>query len=360
MGLEDIFGKELKELKEARQLEKDYWDLADKYDLDSIPGGDHFIILSNKRLSEDADLRKNDTLPWPGIKIHSPLSVEMYNVLKSNEFKEMLKRGEIDGIKVYLYDDPSTKHKEVTIYISLVSMPNLRKLLNILEDKGISIQPAMSAYYHQGYKMVLLNRIPIDPHTGVFVRYSTDFTGKMNIDDIKNIKDRMLSNVDTGDIKNYFDQVITIDRYITDKYRSKIDDQVWRAAADISTPRIVAVPRGWLLNNQYNLDEILRYSSESLKDFYYKLLKNEDPKELRRYSPIIYTFIKLGEIDGTIVAYPNIIISYNWADKKLEAYDIFRAKTVEYDLSNKEDLERISNHPEDELKEFLRYGTVIL
>ena len=132
-----------------------------------------------------------------------------------------------------------------------------------------------------------------------------------------------------------------------------------RTAADISTPRIVAVPRGWLLNDQYNLDRILRYSYESLKDFYYKLLKNEDLKELS--SPIIYnTFIKLGEIDRTIVAYPNIIISYNWADKKLEAYDIFRAKTVEYDLSNKEDLERISNHPEDELKAFLRYRTVIL
>jgi len=355
MGLEDIFGKELKE---ARQLEKDYWDLADKYDLDRILGGDHFIILSNKRLSEDADHQKNDTSPWPGIKIHSPLSVEMYNVLKSNEFKEMLKKGEIDGIKVYLYDDPSTKHKEVTIYISLVSMPNLRKLLNILEDKGISIQPAMSSYYHQGYKMVLLNRIPIDPRTGVFVRYSTDFTGKMNIDDIKNIKDRMISNVDTRDIKNYFNQAIMIDNYITDKYRSKIDDQVWRTAADILTPRIVAVPRGWLLNNQYNLDEILGYSSTSLKDFYHKLLKNKDLKELS--SPTIYTFIKLGGIDGTIVAYPNIIISYDWRDKKLEAYDIFRAKIVEYDLSNKEDLERISNHPEDELKAFLRYGTVIL
>lgn len=357
MGLEDIFGKELKE---ARQLEKDYWDLANKYGLDYVLGGDHFIIISNERLSEDADHRKKDTLPWPGIKIHSPLSIEMYNVLRSYDFIQMLKNREIDGIKVYLYDDPSTKHKEVTIYISLVSMPNLRKFLNILEDKGISIQPAMSSYYHQGYKMLLLNRIPIDPHTGVFVRYSTDFTGKMNIDDIKNIKDRMISNIDTRDIKNYTNQVIMIDRYITDKYRSKIADRMWRTAADISTPRIVAVPRDWLLNNQYNLDEILRYSSESLKDFYYKLLKNEDPKELRRYSPIIYTFIKLGEIDGTIVAYPNIIISYDWADKKLEAYDIFRAKIVEYDLSNKEDLERISNHPEDELKEFLRYGTVIL
>jgi hypothetical protein len=311
-------------------------------------------------LSEDADHRKKDTPPWPGIKIHSPLSVEMYNVLKSYDFIQMLKNSEIDGIKVYLYDDDSSKHKEVTIYISPYSMPNLRKLLNILENNGISIKPALSSYYHQGYEIVLLNRMPIAPDIGIFVRYSTDFTGKMNIDDIKNIKDRMISNVDTRDIKNYINQVIMIDDYITDKYRSKIDDRVWRTAADISTPRIVAVPRSWLLNNQYNLDEILRYSYESLKDFYYKLLKNEDPKELRRYSPTIYTFIKLGEIDGTIVAYPNIIISYNWADKKLEAYDIFRAKTVEYDLSNKEDLERISNHPEDELKAFLRYGTVSL
>ena len=354
MGLENIFGKEIKG---ARQLGEYYLNLADKYGLDYLGGGGNFLVLSNKRLSEDADHRKKDTPPWPGIKIHSPLSVEMYNVLRSNDFIQMLKNGEIDGIKVYLYDDPSSKHKEVTIYISLGSMPNLGKLLNILEKNGISIQPALSSYYHQGYKMVLLNRIPIDPHAGVFVRYSTDFTGKMNISDIKNIRDRMMSN---KDIKNYINQVIMIDDYIADKYKSKIDDRVWRAAEDILSPRIVAVPRGWLLNNQHNLDEILRYSSTSLKDFYYKLLKNVDPKELRRYPPTIYTFIKLGKIDGTIVAYPNIIISYDWRDKKLEAYDIFRAKIVEYDLSNKEDIERISNHPEDELKEFLRYGTVRL
>jgi hypothetical protein len=43
MGLEDIFGKKLKELKEARQLEKDYWDLANRYGLDYVPGGFHEV-----------------------------------------------------------------------------------------------------------------------------------------------------------------------------------------------------------------------------------------------------------------------------------------------------------------------------
>jgi len=306
MGLEDIFGKELKELKEARQLEKDYWDLADKYGLDYISGYDHFLVLANKRLSEDADHRKKDTPPWPGIKIHSPLSVEMYNVLKSNEFKEMLKNGEIDGIKVYLYDDPSTKHKEVTIYISPDSMPNLGKLLNILEsilkNSGIYIQPVIPSYHD----IVYLNRMHIVPNVGIFVRYSTDFTGKMNIDD-----------------------------YIIGRYRGKIDDHVWRTAADDSYPYIVAVSRSWLLNNQYKLNDILRDSST------------------------IYTFITLKRInEETIVPNPNIILSYDDYKQQLKAYKVLDATTVEYDLSNIDDLERISNRPTERLYEFLKYGTI--
>jgi hypothetical protein len=300
MGLEDIFGKEIKG---ARQLGEYYLNLASKYDLDYLGGDGIFLVLANKRLSEDADHRKKDTPPWPGIKIHSPLSVEMYNVLRSYDFIQMLKNGEIDGIKVYQYgdDDPFLKPKEVTIYISLDSMPNLGKLLNILEKNGIFIQPALSSYYQQGYKMVLLNKMSIAPYAGVFARFSADFTEKMNIDAIKNIRDSMMANIDTNDINNYLEQVRRIDDDITAKYRSKIDDRVWRAAVDISRPRIVGVPRSWLLYNQYNLDEILRNSDASLKDFYYKLWKNADPKELLRYSPTIYTFITLKEIGGTIV-----------------------------------------------------------
>ena len=350
MGLEDIFGKELKE---ARQLGEYYWDLADKYGLDYIPGVGNFIILSNKRLSEDSDHRKSDTPPRPGIKIHSPLSVEMYNILNSDEFKEMLKNREIDGIKVYLYDDPSTKHKEVTIYISPYSMPNLGKLLNILKNERISIQPVIPSYHD----IIYLNRIYIVPNEGIFVRYSTDLTGKMNIDDIKNIKDRMISNIDKKDIKNYINQAIMIDDHITDKYRSKIDDQMWRNAADKLRPNIVAVSKSWLLNNQYNLDEILGNSYTSLKDFYYKLWKNADPKELLGYSPTIYTFITLKEIGGTIVPNPNIIISYDNYNKQLEAYSILDAVIVRYDLSNREDRERISDHPKDRLYKFLKNGT---
>jgi len=296
MGLEDIFGKELR---------KDYQDLTNRYGLDYVPGGDHFTILSNKRLSEDADHRKKDTPPWPGIKIHSPLSVEMYNVLKSNKFKEMLKNREIDGIKVYLYGDDDVKHKDVTIYISLDSMPNLGKLLDILEsilkNNGIYIQPVIPSYHD----IVYLNRMYIVPNEGIFVRYSTDFTGKMNIDD-----------------------------YIIYKYRSKIDDHVWRVAADESRPYIVAVSRSWLLNNQYKLDEILRDSSS------------------------IYTFITLKRINReTIVPNPNIILSYDDYNKQLKAYSVLDANTFEYDLSNGEDRERISDHPGDRLYKFLKNGT---
>ncbi len=354
MGLKDIFGKEIKgkEIKRARQLAEYYWDLADKYGLENIPGGDHFLVLANERLSEDADSRKKDTLPWPGIKIHSPLSAEMYNVLMSYDFAQMLKHREIDGIKVYLYDDPFSKHKEVTIYISPYSMPNLGKLLNILEKNGISIQPAIPSYHD----IIYLNRMYIAPNEEVFVRYSTDFTNKMNISDIKKIRDSMMANIDIRDTN----QVIMIDDYIADKYMSKIDDGVWRAAADISRPYIVAVSRSWLLNNKYNLDRILRNSYASLKDFYYKLSKskNVNPKELLKYSPTIYTFIRLGDINGTIVAYPNIIISYDRNNNLLEAYDIFEAKIVKYDLSNEEDIIAISRNPKDRLYEFLKYGAI--
>jgi hypothetical protein len=337
--------------------------LAGKYGLDYLGGGGNFSVLANKRLSEDADHRKKDTPPWPGIKIHSPLSVEMHNVLRSHDFIQMLKNGEIDGFKVYQYgdDDPFLKPKEVTIYISLGSMPNLRKLLNILEKNGIFIQPALSSYYHQGYKMVFLNKMSIAPYAGVFARYSTDFTDKMNVDAIKNIRDSMMANIDTKDINNYINQAIRIDEDIRDKYWSKIDDKVWRAAADISSPRIVVVPRSWLLNNQYNLDEILRNSYASLKDFHYKIWKNADPKELLRYSPTIYTFIILKEISRgsrrTIIPNPHIIISSNGYNN-LEVYNVLDARIDSYDLSNEEDLERISNHPEERLEEFLRYGTV--
>jgi len=323
MGLEDIFGKEIRG---ARQLGEDYQDLVNRNDLDYVPGGGHFIILSNKRLSEDADHRKMGTPPWPGIKIHSPLSVEMYNVLKSDDFIQMLKNGEIDGIKVYLYDDSHTKHKEVTIYMSLYSMPNLGKLLNILENKGISIQPVISSYND----IVYLNRMHIAPNAGIFARYSTDFTGKMNISDIENIKDSMMANIDIKDIN----QVKMIQDYIIGNYMDKIDDQMWRDAADISHPYIVAVSRSWLSKNKENLDYLLRDTSA------------------------IYTFITLKRIDReTIVPNPNIILSYDDYNKKLEAYNVLDARIVD-DLSIEDT--RISDHPEGDLYNFLKYGTADL
>jgi hypothetical protein len=319
MGLEDIFGKELRKYYEKlddkyvslgdtfrKELRKDYENLANNYGLDYWEGSGYFFVSANKRLSEDADHRKINTPPWPGIKIHSPLSVEMYNVLKSDDFKEMLENREIDGIKVYLYRDDETKHKDVTIYVSPDSMPNLRNLLDregILKKNGIDIQPALSYYYDQGSKIVFLNRMPIAPDAGIFARYSTDFTGKMNIDDD-----------------------------IIDKYRNKIDDDVWRVAADKLYPYIVAVSRSWLSKNEGILDYLLRNPS------------------------VIYTFITLKRINReTIAPDPNIILSYDWNNKKLKAYSVLNANTDEYNLSS-EDL-RISDHPKERLENFLQYGT---
>lgn len=298
VGLEDTFRKELK---------KDYKNLANNYGLDYWEGSGYFFVLANKRLSEDADHRKMYTPPWPGIKIHSPLSEKMYEVLKSDGFKEMLKNREIDGIKVYLDSDAKVKHKEVTIYVSLYSMQNLGNLLTILKNKGISIQPSLSSYYHQGSEIVFLNRMPIAPDAGIFARYSTDFTGKMNID-----------------------------KYIIDNYRSKIDDDVLRVAADKSYPYIVAVPKSWLSNNQYKLDDILR-----------------DPSS-------IYTFITLKKIEEPnreiIVPNLNIILSYNNNNKELEAYSVLDANKVELSIEDT----RISDHPKERLKNFLQYGTADL
>jgi len=195
----------------------------------------------------------------------------------------------------------------------------------------------------------------IAPNDEIFARYSTDFTGKMNISDIKNIRNSMMSNIDTKDIN----QIIMIDNYITDNYRSKIDDRVLRAAADISRPYIVVVPRSWLLNNQYNLVEILGNSYVSLRDFYHKLWKSVDLKELLRYSPTIYTFITLKRINRkTTAPNPNIIIRYDRLTKQLEAYSVLDARIYRYDLSNRDDLERISDHPKERLYEFLKYGTI--
>jgi hypothetical protein len=312
MGLEDIFGKELRKYYEnlddkyvslgdtfRKELREDYENLANNHGLDYWEGGGYFLFLANKLLSEDADHRKMYTPPWPGIKIHSPLSVEMYNVLKSNEFKEMLKNREIDGIKVYLYSDDKVKHKEVTIYVSPDSMPNLGNLLTILKNKGISIQPALFYYYDQGSEIVFLNRMPIA--AGIFARYSMDFTGKMNID-----------------------------KYIIDKYRSKIDDDVWRVAADELSPYIVAVSRSWLSKNEGILDYLLR-----------------DPS-------VIYTFITLKRINReTIAPNPNIILSYDWNNKQLEAYSVLDANKVELSIEDT----KISDHPKERLEKFLNNGT---
>jgi hypothetical protein len=143
----------------------------------------------------------------------------------------------------------------------------------------------------------------IVPNEEIFARYSTDFTEKMNVSNI------------------------------IGKYMDKIDDQVWRDAADRSHPYIVAISRSWLLNNQYKLYDILK-----------------DPST-------IYTFITLKRINReTIVPNPNIILSYDNYNKQLKAYSVLDANTFEYDLSNGEDLERISDHPEDRIYKFLKNG----
>jgi hypothetical protein len=149
--------------------------------------------------------------PWPGIKVHTPLSDEIYNILMDQNFQHMMIYGEIDGIKIY--EDHS--YKQVTFYISFPLILGYKKLLYFFSKYGIHIEPKL---HHDNNGNVLLNRMYIAKD--IFVRYSTDF----------------YSDIDKENVPE------------------KIKDSTWRAAEENWKPKIWALSKEYLLDNLYKLN----------------------------------------------------------------------------------------------------------
>jgi len=192
-----------------------------------------FIVLTTDRESPS------------GIKVHTPLSDEIYNVLMDQNFQHMIINREIDGIKIYERPNP----KQVTFYISFHSIHGYKKLLYIFRENGIHVEPRLQFHRDKFGSYVLLNRMYIADN--IFVRYSTDFNDRI-------------------------------------EGHPKIKDSTWRSAADSGHPYIYAVSRSYLLNHLYNLDYIKKY--------------------IENNSHII-TFLTLTNHNGIIVPIPNIILS---------------------------------------------------
>jgi hypothetical protein len=328
MGLEDLLHQ--KEIKKYKQIAEYYQNLANIYGLTPFPHDDSVAVIADKELARAAN-SKNPP-PISGIKIHAPFSEETKNLLMDYNFQNMLIKGKISGIKIFLFDFPNTRHKWLTIYMSKNSLPYYRELINIFEKNGIPINPQIDIYSDGQYE---INRMHISPEKGIFVRYSPYFTAQASIPDIGKIVNDMLMNIKTNDPNKAKIYIKNIDDFIERKYWNKISDDRWRDAEDRRYHRIFVVSRSWLLKNEEILDYLLHNPSG------------------------IYTFIRLKEIGrGTIVPDPNIIIEYDDYNKLLEAYDVLDAKIVKYDLSNIDDISRISNHPKERLYEFLKYGTI--
>ena len=226
--------------------------------------------------------------PWPGIKVHAPLSDKIYNVLMDQNFQHMMINREIDGIRIYKEHDP----KQVTFYISFHSIPGYKKLLHIFRAHGINIEPKLQVHGDTHGSYVLLNKMHI-AHD-IYVRYSTDF-------------------------------------YDEKRGGPKIDDSMWRSAADKGHPQIWAVSRSYLIMHLYNLN----YKDNSR----------------------IITFLSLIDYDGIMVPIPNIILAFDKVSDELVTYNILISKIMEYDLSTQENsrrfFESVSNHPEERLRAFL-------
>jgi hypothetical protein len=158
-----------------------------------------FIVLTTDRESPS------------GIKVHTPLSDEIYNVLMDQNFQHMIINREIDGIKIYERPSP----KQVTFYISFHSIHSYKKLLYIFRENGIHIEPKLQFHRDKFGSYVLLNKMYIAKD--VYVRYSTD----------------------------HYDGI---------EGHPKIRDSTWKSAADSGHPYIYAVSRSYLLNHLYNLD----------------------------------------------------------------------------------------------------------
>jgi hypothetical protein len=163
--------------------------------------------------------KKDKKPPWPGIKVHAPLSDQIYYVLRDRGFQQMMINSEIDGIKIY----ESYSYKQVTFYISFRSILGYKKLLILFSKYGIPIEPHL---YKDNDGNILLNKMYISESSGIFVRYSTDF----------------------------YDQI---------ENPPQANDSNWRLAADYGNPQILALSKKYLLDNLYQL----RY-----KDFIYTFL----------------------------------------------------------------------------------------
>jgi len=330
MGLEDLLQQ--KKIKEytPQDIAEYYQNLANMYGLEPFPSYDSFAVIADEELAQAAESK----CPYPisGIKIHAPFSEEIKNLLMDYDFQNMLINKKMGGIKIFLFDYPDTRHKWLTIYMPASSLPYYRELINIFEKNGIPINPQIDTYSDGKYE---INRMYISPEKRVFVRYSPYFTAQACIRDIGKIVDNMLMNINTKDPNQAKISTKIIGDFIERTYWNKIGDDKWRDAEDTGHTRIFAVSRSWLSENERILDYLLR-----------------DPSA-------IYVFITLKEISGgTVVPKPNIVISYDDYNKQLEGYDVFDAKIVKYNLSNGEDLERISNRPKERLHEFLKYGTI--
>jgi len=234
--------------------------------------------------------------PWPGIKVHTPLSDKIYNVLIDQHFQQMLIHKEIDGIKIY----KGHSHKQVTFYISFHSIPGYKKLLHIFRAHGIHVEPKLQVHRDKYGSYVLLNRMYIAKD--IFVRYSTDFYDQINSHD-------------------------------------KVKDRTWRSAADKGHPQIWAVSRSYLLNRLYNLN----YKDNSHIITFFSLINYNGIRV-----PIPNIILSLSSEHNHSSGH-NIVT--------LTTYDIYEGKTIKYDLSTEKNIrmfsEIVSDHPEQRLRAFL-------
>ena len=242
-------------------------------------------------------LTRRGTLPWSGIKVHTPLSDKIYNVLIDQHFQHMMINREIDGIKIY----ESHSHKQVTFYISFHSILGYKKLLHIFRAHRIHIQPRLNIYRDTSGSYVLLNRMYIAKD--IFVRYSTDF-------------------------------------YNAKRDHPKIDDSKWRSAADNGHPYIWAVSRSYLLNRLYNLN----YEDNSHIITFLSLINYNGIRV-----PVPNIILSLSSEYNRSSGY-NIFT--------LITYDIYEGKIIKYDLSTEKNIRMfsriVSDHLEQRLWDFLR------
>jgi len=232
--------------------------------------------------------------PWPGIKVHSPLSNKIYEVLIDHNFQQMMIHKEIDGIKIFKSQD----HKQVTFYISFHSIPSYKKLLHIFRAHGIHIEPKLRVHRDRSGSYVLLNRMYIAKD--IFVRYSTDFNEHI-------------------------------------KSPNKAKDHIWRLSADRGHPNIWAVSRNYLLNNLYNLN----YEDDSHIITFLTLINHSG---IIVPVPNIILSIKYDH-------------SNNHNFISLQTYNIREGRIIVYNLSTEEYVkkfsERIADPPERVLHDFL-------